>query len=267
MSKFSKYILACGCSYTDPNFRSTLYPEYDTSYPKWPELVGDYLELMVKNLGESGIGNDLIFTKAIEDIIHNHDKIEMVVIGWSEWHRFAVVDTHLHNPESTLKPRDPKNVTHYNKASIEYYEYLWTSFFDLTRERNFLKKGYDTWFKRIVMLQKLCDQFGIKHLQATLCGSVNRSNYKPLEEKIGKDIPFSPQDSFKMMLKSPYFYDVKAENVIGWPFLESLGGFEFNRSNMLPLDYRVGGNDMHPNREGHEFIAQYFIEKYKEVYV
>ena len=117
------------------------------------------------------------------------------------------------------------------------------------------------------MIQKLCDSFGIKHIQATLCGSVNRVNYKPLEDKIGKEIQYDPSVMLNIMLNDQYFFDVNKENIIGWPFLEQAGGFEFNRTNMIPIDYRVGGNDMHPRREGHEFIAQYYIEKYKEIYL
>lgn len=262
MSKSSKYILACGCSYTDPNFKSTILPDFDCSFSKWPELVGDHLGLVVKNIAQSGIGNDLIFTKTIEDIIQNHERIELVLIGWSEWHRFASYDIHFHNPESTLKPKNPNDITPYNKASLDFYKYLWTK--DFAR---FTKNGMSSWFKRIVMIQKLCDSFGIKHIQATLCGSVNRANYKPLEEILGIEIFHNPNAMLNIILNSEHFYKVKPENIIGWPFLEQAGGFEFNRTNMIPIDYRVGGNDMHPRREGHEFIAQYYIEKYKEIYL
>jgi len=263
MSKSSKYILACGCSYTDPNFKSTVFPNFDCNFKKWPELVGDHLDYVVKNIAQSGIGNDLIFTRTIEDIIHNHERIELVLIGWSEWHRFASYDVHFHNPESTLKPRHPKNITRYNKASLDYYKFLWTQ-----REfHNFVKNGMATWLKRIVMLQKLCDSYGIKHIQATLCGSVNRTNYKPMENIIGEEINYAPGVMLNILMNNADFFNVQGENIIGWPFLEQAGGFEFNRTNMIPIEYRVGGNDMHPNREGHEFIAQYYIEKYKEIYL
>jgi len=271
MSKSSKYILAVGCSYTDENFKSVTYPDIDCSFDKWPAILGDHLDLVVKNLGLCGAGNDLIFTKALEEIIENHDLIEMVVVGWSEWHRFSTYDHHMHNPESSIIPKDKNLLTEFNREAMSYYEWLWSR--ELTVHKKFLRKAISSWLKRIVMLQKICDKFGIKHIQATLCGSMNRHNYKKIEDMIGKPVDYEPQKMFGTLLNDPYFYEVNSNHIIGWPFMESMGGFEMNgRDNkgqwIIPFEDRIcPPKDHHPGKKGHEIIADFFIKKHQEIYV
>mgnify|MGYP000150112708 CR=1 FL=1 len=72
MSKSSKYILAAGCSFTHKDFTSNVYTELDTSYPKWPEIFGEYKNLPVENLGQSGVGNDYITNIVTRRILEDH---------------------------------------------------------------------------------------------------------------------------------------------------------------------------------------------------
>ena len=41
-----KILIASGCSYTDNQFRSASHPEMDTSWPKWPEIVAEELDMI-----------------------------------------------------------------------------------------------------------------------------------------------------------------------------------------------------------------------------
>ena len=273
MSKSSKYILSVGCSYTDPNFKSQYYPEFDTSYKKWPNLVGDYLNLSVKNLARSGVDNEYIFRKAVEDIILNHKNIELVVLGWTEWHRFNVYELHNHNPASYIRKHHLENGfchSDWMNAAQDYYEWL---FRDIgkkppTARTNIVRVGLENLFNRIFLIQELCDTFNIKHIQMSLSGSVNRwyQWYAPL---LGENFQWEPDnETFQAIMHCESFLEVNGSHVVGWPFLKSLNGFEYNGSpGARDPETIVGPKDPHPNEEGHKKIAQYFIEKYKEIYL
>jgi len=273
MSKSSKYILACGCSYTDLNFKSQYYPDLDCSFNKWPTILGDYLELPVKNLARSGVDNEYIFKNTIEDIILHHKNIELVVIGWTEWHRFNVYGTHFHNPASYIRRRHSENGQFANDwmhNCNDYYEYL---FKDIGKkspssDRNIVKAGLENMFNRMFLIQELCNTFNIKHIQMSLSGSVNRwySHYAKILEE---DFQWSPHnETFEAIMHCKSFLEVDGNHVIGWPLLQALKGFEYNVSpGARDPGFIISSEDPHPNNEGHKKIAKYFIEKYKEIYL
>jgi len=81
-----KILLAGGCSYTDPNFRSDaieLPDEQRSGWPMWPELMGRELDLRVINTAHSGRGNQWIAKTIISNIIKYGDQIDTVAILWT----------------------------------------------------------------------------------------------------------------------------------------------------------------------------------------
>jgi hypothetical protein len=69
----------------------------------------------------------------------------------------------------------------------------------------------------------------------------------------------------KPMLNSHYFDILDSTediDLIGWPFLNELGGFYFDSS--LRFQERVGNGDAHPNLSGHIKLAEMFNENFKE---
>ena len=76
------YVLAVGCSYTDPDFKSNkVEHEY---FPKWPELLGKKLNKPVVNLGRSGASNDWIEKTVIDRIINDGYNIDLIAIGFTQ---------------------------------------------------------------------------------------------------------------------------------------------------------------------------------------
>lgn len=244
-SKSSKYILAAGCSFTAENFKSAFHPEMDVSYDKWPTILGDKLDLMVKNLGECGIDNTQIYHRAVADIIENHDRIELVVIGWSQHTRFMVYDTHGHHPSLHLKNLDKQKVVKndFVESSMDYYKFI--------EDKNYLDVApFEVLFSRIYLLQKLCDSFGIKHVQGSLCGQFNSYKFSDL--------------IFANIISSKSFTKVNKKHIIGWPFLIDMGGFEYDHIDKVN---HVSDIDKHPNEKGHKEIAELYYKKYKEIYL
>lgn len=83
-----KYLIVSGDSFTDKNMRSAAYPDMDTSWPKWPELLGKKLNMEVINLAYSGSGNEYIFS-TLQDCVMDipKERIGLVVAAWSQAQR------------------------------------------------------------------------------------------------------------------------------------------------------------------------------------
>ena len=93
MGKSDRQVLVCiGDSWTDKNFKSSVYKDANTDWPKWPEHLAKHLDMEVLNLGNSGSGNQQIFNKAV-DVINYGDNIGGVVCMWSEPDR---IDFEIH---------------------------------------------------------------------------------------------------------------------------------------------------------------------------
>ena len=84
--KKKKILLASGCSYTDPNFKSdasTLPPERRSGWKMWPQIMAEQLDLQTVNVGKSGKGNEWISKSILSNIIKYGDRIEKVVVLWT----------------------------------------------------------------------------------------------------------------------------------------------------------------------------------------
>jgi hypothetical protein len=83
-----------GCSYTE-DFSSNLGQEFlmykkfrNNSYPKsWPILLSEYLNLDLKNYGESAAGNDIIFHSFCEHL-DEFKRGDVIIIEWTYIHRY-----------------------------------------------------------------------------------------------------------------------------------------------------------------------------------
>ena len=54
------------------------------------------------------------------------------------------------------------------------------------------------------------------------------------------------------------------DNFIGWPIFNSMGGFTIaDKLDEHGLDLYISRADRHPNKEGHEMIAQLFYDRYR----
>ena len=89
MKSMRKKLIVSGCSFTTKDYRSSAYPQRDTSYPKWPELLAEKLDMDCINLAFSGAGNEFIFQTLCEAIIRTpRDEIGMIVAAWSQANRY-----------------------------------------------------------------------------------------------------------------------------------------------------------------------------------
>ena len=81
-----KILLVSGCSYTTHNFISVMHPDLDgLSWPKWPELLANKLDMECVNLAYSGAGNEFIYSSLFDYITTNDtSNIGLVIAAWSQ---------------------------------------------------------------------------------------------------------------------------------------------------------------------------------------
>lgn len=218
-------LLASGDSWTDDNHESLPYPKFDCSWPKWPKLLANKMELKCVNKGSSGQGNEYIFSSIIDSIVSiGPENIHTIAVLWTE---FSRVDYEYH-PSSTehawgahrLNPDGDMNGW-INKTLRLYYS-----------------------------LQVICDRFNIKCIQSHGL-SVHLTSMdmdKTLMKHLSKNLYYE-------------FIDNNI-NFLGWPMMSSMNGFNLEKKLITPHGNaaRVGPLDWHPNAFGHKLIAEYFYE-------
>lgn len=96
MLKKKPIIVALGCSFADPKYKSRLEflpPEKRGGWPAWPEHFKNKLEKRtgksyeLANLARSGFGHDYMFKVFTEYFAKNKDRIEIVLWGGTQFHR------------------------------------------------------------------------------------------------------------------------------------------------------------------------------------
>ena len=150
MKSMRKKLIVSGCSFTTKDYRSSAYPQRDTSYPKWPELLAEKLDMDCINLAFSGAGNEFIFQTLCEAIIRTpRDEIGMVVAAWSQANRY---DWQLY-----------KDINHmmYNETYLKGFTWY---------NHRLDKKGdVFSWVRsdvlKMITLQKLCEGLNIPYKQ------------------------------------------------------------------------------------------------------
>ena len=219
-----KILLASGCSYTIENYKSVHHPDMKCDWPKWPQLLADKLGMDCINVGQSGAGQEYIYSSIVKNI--NKKNIGLVMAGWS-------------------------------RASRRDYFYMNKNYW---HNDNWDEKGDSKYFiDRTLMFQysfqQLCKSLGLKYKHFQMIDSYESAKWAGSEEvwPIAKGKVLSRQEYFLNMQKNPLF-NLIDDNFIGFPG-KDLGGFCMQDFMKHPEDY-VSEKDWHPNAKGHQVIAE-----------
>ena len=81
---------------------------------------------------------------------------------------------------------------------------------------------------------------------------------------------FPTQECNKEFLDSAQFDFIDDKKFVGWPMYRELGGStmwdKLDEVDPKQTKLRIGKEDLHPNGEGHERIAEIMYERYKKIY-
>lgn len=194
--KKKKILLASGCSYTSPNFRSdahTLPDEQRSGWPMWPEIVGGQLDLEVVNIAESGKGNPWIAKGLISNIIKYGDRIEKVFVLWTSVDRIQHYNYTVH-PLLDAYANEPVASEHHKYCGLN--ELKWPPY--LFKENRIVENWIRDSLLAMYTVATLCKSKGIDfifgqgvnfHLHAMT--DVTRE----MVEKLNKDNPSVEYDN------------------------------------------------------------------------
>lgn len=236
-----KILLVSGCSCTDANFHSIMHPDLDTSWPKWPELLAEKLNMQCVNLAKSGAGNEYIYSSLLDYIrTHNKSNIGLVIAAWSQSQR---KDFQVNHRWSNHRIDNAGDIYGWMHKSLRYY----LSF-------KILCEYYNLPYKHFQMLSPFKDVLdGLKPGQSDILNGTYDENFR--FEFQGD----STKAKFELLKIINSYENLLDNNFIGWPLEEDLGGFNFNK--FLNDEYKISDLDRHPNKEGQQKIMELLYDR------
>ena len=247
-----KYLIVSGDSFVDRKFRSAAHPEMDVSWPMWPELLAEKLDMRLINLGKSGQGNEYIYSALQDTIEEFKDKSEigMVVVGWSQCFRKDYQDGGGIWCAERVDPHG--DVFSWIQKSLRIYK----------------------------SLEYMCERYNIPYVQTQMIPMYIDwlRGLPPTDQAImfeGKDMigdrneyPGDAVEDEESLLKILIEHDdiINHNNFIGWPISKKLGGYNLSLETigLQGSPYVISEYDGHPNEEGHKRLAKAIYKHIKE---
>jgi len=230
-----KYLIVSGCSFTTKNFKSTFHPHMKCDWPKWPELLANKLGMQVINLGQSGSGNEYIFSSLIDKMMEiDHNEIGLVIPAWSQcmrrdWQAWGSWYNHIIADKGDLQ-------YHINKSLRYYY-----------------------------MLQLYCESNNIPYKQVQMIEFIRKKMPGNKISILHKET-YEDEDGPRLIKQSIYYNKIITENFLGYPMMTDLDGFDIqrkvtnNRAKEIDQVFSISPEDSHPSMEGHRMIASFLYE-------
>lgn len=255
-------IIVSGDSFSTVGLKVLIDEEVSIKSPWkiWAEQLS--FDDKVINVSRSGIGNDLIIRNAIDALLKTSN-VDRIIIALSQWARFSIRGREFNPQIFNGVPNNIKD-TPYGKRETSICQQDIQALERLTgKEESQIKAIFNTplsiktmiddILRDIYILQQLCKQRRVRlHV------------FQMLEPLAGFNK--STKNAITTNLLNSEYFDImdisKDIDLIGWPFLPSLGGYYFNKN--LSAEERVGNGDAHPNQHGHIKLAEMFNENYKE---
>ena len=246
-----KKLLAVGCSYTED-----VYP-----FPVWPKLLAEKFNMECINLGQCGSGNEYIYSRTLDALV-TEKNLGLVVVMWSQFQRLDFYD------DDKWKCFGSSNLKAFFQAG--------------NKERN--RKECTN--KLEMLYNKIYDYFGYDDISHHTGRSIRLfySLQQIMKLPEYNNIPFYqlmgtyPCDrtqkyiAAKTIIDSPYLDKINEMLFLGWPIFDELGGWnvdtwldkvDLGKRNQ-DSDVRISQTDCHPNKKGHEKIAEMLYNEIKK---
>jgi hypothetical protein len=220
-----KILLVSGCSYTDKNYQSIYHPEIDCSWPKWPELLAEKLNMECINLGKGGSGQEYIYNSILDYSLKiKKEDIGLIIPAWSGASR-----------------RDYQSYK-------RWHNILWDTKGDMPY---FIQRSLRYFYS----FQIFCERFNLPYKQVQMISLYSI----PHNTEHDKNNILAAKHTVAL---SNYFVNViNHKNFIGWPPILDPG---FSMRDMFngpdEEKYLISKKDRHPNEEGQKLIAKTIYE-------
>lgn len=221
-----KKLIVSGCSFTERDWKSYIHPEMDTSYPKWPELLAEELDMDCINLGKGGQGNEYIYHTLTNELLkHDNSSIGLAIAAWTNCDRLDYMENGnwyriLTNPHG--------DTSYFMYKSFMYYH----------------------------MFQTFCNYYSVpyKHFQMIPVVRVYKDD-QVITGVPGYKTEYTREQEAKNIMSSQHFLDLDGNNFIGYPIINSMNGYCMDQF----LDQRnpthfLSTQDYHPSAIGHQIL-------------
>ena len=220
-------MIVSGDSFTASVYQSMHYPEVNTDWTVWPELVADKLGMTCINLAKSGFGNEYIYSSLLDNITKRPiEDIGFVCASWTEpkrmdWTIKGYWDSDL-MIQSFLQMRSPGGDAQHQINRTLRYQYSFQQ----------VMKSLNLPFAQIQTLGLGRHDDGIKRnkLPTSLRG-------------------YNPNDLCRFKFDKT--------------FIDHTRHYKWGaESEIVPHEeeYRIGPNDEHFNEKGHKLFADYIFD-------
>lgn len=277
-----KYLIAAGDSWTDPYFKSDFHPTFDCSYPKWPEILAERLNLTVINTARCGAGNIGIYGQAIDEIIkHEPETIGLVLVGWSkaersDWERIKKVNSKGRQCrigedharigfiwENRTVDLEGNFHSHIRRSHRMYYSlqcfcnYLKIPFYQFQMIKPFTNHVFAP------------DRFNKAYTQRPSYDYNHDEEWNSPEwtNKLFEDAQkYTFEELLETWSTTSVFKKIDPERFLNWPVIYNIGGIgaldqimeEYEKAQKHTM--RVSEIDRHPNEKGHVWIADWLTK-------
>ena len=227
-----KKLLVSGCSFTTDNYISMHHPTLNADWPKWPELLAHKMGLKVVNLGQSGAGQEYIFSSIYDYIAeHGSNDIGYVIPAWSQVQRRDYASTKYGRERWTSDHYDIKGDLYYSiKKTLRYYGMFQA-----------LMRKHKLDYKQFQMIEPFKDNF------ANLAYHNRHVEYG---------------NAVKSYVFSNLSLQFNHDNFLGWPVVID-GGFSIQNkvtNNKMHKPLQISSEDTHPSALGHQKYAEFIYE-------
>ena len=269
-----KILLVAGCSYSNEKFSSVHHPDLDVSWPKWPQLLAEKLDMQLVNLSESGAGQEYIYSNIIDKLqTIDHSKIGLVIAAWSTAPRrdYQKESLYLKNKKWTYDKNDMVQ------------KIKWTN--DMYDSKGCMYYWIDRSLRYYYSLQMVCENLKLPYKQFQMIDLFKGYLWQELIRRRTKDWPEDETKQVPILNKaadltkeekhwketqekkylaqihnSPY-YEIINNNFIGWPTDKRLMGFNISEMAIEKDTDRISKIDLHPNELGQKKIARFIYDR------
>jgi len=253
-----KYLIVSGCSYTAAKYFCWAHPEIDTSYPKWPELLGKKLNMKVMNLAAPGAGNRFILQTLLEAIERTpKQKIGMVMAAWSQanrddWQDFHITGVPIAFPNEHFISGFKWNNTRIRRPG-DIFSWVRESLLGFITLQNVCKR-YDIPFKQFQMIGLYRPWIsGLMRTETDQQAGLPRYEYKGNRAESEKMIRNLIKDYEKFIdpnIFIGYPKTIHLTDKLSHPMDWSLG-----------IDDQISKIDEHPNKQGQEKLTEIIYDR------
>ena len=290
-----KKLIVSGDSNTDLNFRSSIHPNWDTSFKKWPEHLAEHLGMELVCLGKGGMGNEYIYHSILEEIKNTpKEEIGLVIAAWTQCHR---KDWQKNSRWGSTKVDQDGDLLYWVKRSMNH-----RLSFQILCERyklpHYQFQMIDLFENYIQGLKPSEEEFLANHPEIDAFGSYLERIEIAAKRLHGLDdaikYPGNIEEDRLKIIKLISWYKGQIKNFIGWPglikgnyamyrpgyYMENIENYvddngrlvkmEWGMVMMTNIKFLMGFRcedvvmsevDDHPNELGHKQIADFLIKE------